>query len=540
MGSRSPPFDGSWQAYNTTPAPQNETDDGLTPLTRFMEQSGLLVNTPQQATPSREETWQSSMSVGTSQRSPNGSSASPPTFVDYIQARERNNAAQGSSSSMERKRRRADTSPDRRSPLHYNHPSSSSIEGVMYGGQQTQRPTNASSSSQRNNMTSSPQRTNVIDLTSSSPPPQRPQEFRYSPTMTVRPQDLLLNNGNTNNNASQSNPLQLVETLPDWQPDHEATNCPVCNSPFTFFHRKHHCRKCGRVVCNNCSPHRITIPKQYVVASPGSDEGDPSSDFLSVRVCNPCVPDPWAPDSGNNRPRTSISPANAGQQHMWNNGGTRDGLQPPTTPQQMPQSIRARAQTYHQPTFHASQGMARGPSNAHANHNAPRVSSSYTATHGSSAPTRTARTGMRPPPTRPTREVREEDECPVCGRELPPGEEVRTAHVSQCITTRFGSTSTPPLVTPNPLHPDNVNPREWEAINEMEAMGLTGTYRMRGANDPFEPVYRPTLDRAATGFMPHGHPLPGGGVNVTPSPRPAIGLALADWLVPPRPGERLR
>ena len=70
-------------------------------------------------------------------------------------------------------------------------------------------------------------------------------------------------------------------------------------------------RKCGRVVCNSCSPHRITIPYQYIVTPPGAprpgSQRYPSSlisgeggyaDFSSlgggerVRLCNPCVPDP--------------------------------------------------------------------------------------------------------------------------------------------------------------------------------------------------------------------------------------------------------
>jgi FYVE zinc finger len=118
--------------------------------------------------------------------------------------------------------------------------------------------------------------------------------------------------------------------LPKWQPDSEASECPICSRQFTFWFRKHHCRKCGRVVCAGCSPHRITIPRQFIVHPPEStnrsstidtstpvvidltaDIGSPSrSDMPSswasplrtsnpglgggeeVRLCNPCVPDP--------------------------------------------------------------------------------------------------------------------------------------------------------------------------------------------------------------------------------------------------------
>lgn len=117
--------------------------------------------------------------------------------------------------------------------------------------------------------------------------------------------------------------------LPRWQPDAEVTYCPICHTQFSIWVRKHHCRyvgfgcpgdglgsadrsgrKCGRVVCNACSPHRITIPYQYIVqppwvrnpgqrysgilgidASPGGELGVPGGGE-SVRLCNPCVPDP--------------------------------------------------------------------------------------------------------------------------------------------------------------------------------------------------------------------------------------------------------
>jgi hypothetical protein len=118
--------------------------------------------------------------------------------------------------------------------------------------------------------------------------------------------------------------------LPKWQLDSEVSECPICSRQFTFWFRKHHCRKCGRVVCAGCSPHRITIPRQFIVHPPeftnttssitqidpvvidltGDDQRStrlgmpppwPSSRRLSnsglgggeeVRLCNPCVPDP--------------------------------------------------------------------------------------------------------------------------------------------------------------------------------------------------------------------------------------------------------
>lgn len=100
---------------------------------------------------------------------------------------------------------------------------------------------------------------------------------------------------------------------PRWQSDDEVTECPICDVPFSFWYRKHHCRKCGRVVCASCSPHRITIPRQYIVRPPDAyraaafasrfdleDERAASPMAVNpalgggeeVRLCNPCVPDP--------------------------------------------------------------------------------------------------------------------------------------------------------------------------------------------------------------------------------------------------------
>lgn len=123
--------------------------------------------------------------------------------------------------------------------------------------------------------------------------------------------------------TSSQNHRSSEIALPRWQPDAEASKCPICGISFSFWYRKHHCRKCGRVVCASCSPHRIAIPRQFIVHSPSehsqaldprycagstvidltSDNEDdvaesPISPMASrrrsqeVRVCNPCVPNP--------------------------------------------------------------------------------------------------------------------------------------------------------------------------------------------------------------------------------------------------------
>jgi len=60
----------------------------------------------------------------------------------------------------------------------------------------------------------------------------------------------------------------------NWQPDESATKCANCSKAFSFVARKHHCRNCGVIFCDNCTSHRLRLP----------DKGYKDA----VRVCKPC------------------------------------------------------------------------------------------------------------------------------------------------------------------------------------------------------------------------------------------------------------
>ncbi|XP_046860101.1 pleckstrin homology domain-containing family F member 2-like [Xenia sp. Carnegie-2017] len=48
-----------------------------------------------------------------------------------------------------------------------------------------------------------------------------------------------------------------------WIPDNEASLCMLCRkTKFTTLNRRHHCRKCGGVVCGDCSTKRFLLPQQ--------------------------------------------------------------------------------------------------------------------------------------------------------------------------------------------------------------------------------------------------------------------------------------
>lgn len=56
--------------------------------------------------------------------------------------------------------------------------------------------------------------------------------------------------------------------------DSSTHECELCSVKFAFFNRKHHCRKCGSVVCHDCSTNKALL--QYVDAQ------------NKVRICDHC------------------------------------------------------------------------------------------------------------------------------------------------------------------------------------------------------------------------------------------------------------
>ncbi|CAE8695353.1 unnamed protein product, partial [Polarella glacialis] len=54
--------------------------------------------------------------------------------------------------------------------------------------------------------------------------------------------------------CSSGSSLSTSSRRPVWTPDAEAPRCQLCRRDFSFFVRRHHCRKCGRCICAECSP----------------------------------------------------------------------------------------------------------------------------------------------------------------------------------------------------------------------------------------------------------------------------------------------
>lgn len=123
------------------------------------------------------------------------------------------------------------------------------------------------------------------------------------------------NSNSSNNNSSSSNSsnnLSLTYNRPamNWVPDNMITHCYHCQTSFTFYRRKHHCRLCGRGVCATCSNYFTQIPAALltdVANKPNKEKGwlptklthslssslniffkSNPQDLTTVRVCHPC------------------------------------------------------------------------------------------------------------------------------------------------------------------------------------------------------------------------------------------------------------
>ena len=69
----------------------------------------------------------------------------------------------------------------------------------------------------------------------------------------------------------KSSKISTENLAPVWINDKDAVDCMICKKQFTMLNRRHHCRKCGKVVCGSCSEHKVTLPN-----------------IGSARVCEDC------------------------------------------------------------------------------------------------------------------------------------------------------------------------------------------------------------------------------------------------------------
>lgn len=65
-----------------------------------------------------------------------------------------------------------------------------------------------------------------------------------------------------------------------WMPNQSCMVCYDCDSQFTVFNRRHHCRLCGLIFCAKCTAKSVPVPPD--------DTGLPHQERERIRVCNYC------------------------------------------------------------------------------------------------------------------------------------------------------------------------------------------------------------------------------------------------------------
>lgn len=63
----------------------------------------------------------------------------------------------------------------------------------------------------------------------------------------------------TDNSINNNDDKYLFYSKVGWVLNYKQRNCLICFSSFGLFNRKHHCRACGNLICNDCSRGRKLI-----------------------------------------------------------------------------------------------------------------------------------------------------------------------------------------------------------------------------------------------------------------------------------------
>lgn len=82
------------------------------------------------------------------------------------------------------------------------------------------------------------------------------------------------NDNATVNNVSDDQEIDPILIAPVWVADELVSNCNSCGQSFNLIRRRHHCRNCGHIYCNQCSGHFVPLT-QFGYNRP-------------VRVCDLC------------------------------------------------------------------------------------------------------------------------------------------------------------------------------------------------------------------------------------------------------------
>ncbi|XP_050447363.1 uncharacterized protein LOC126849491 isoform X2 [Cataglyphis hispanica] len=99
-----------------------------------------------------------------------------------------------------------------------------------------------------------------------------PGELQHSETRGIIDEDRGASSDVSDNSLVECNTI-LGKQPPFWVPDSDAPSCMLCDIKFTVLKRRHHCRACGKVLCNRCCNMKYRLEYQGNIDS---------------RVCVPC------------------------------------------------------------------------------------------------------------------------------------------------------------------------------------------------------------------------------------------------------------
>ncbi|KAN0063069.1 FYVE zinc finger domain protein upa1 [Thecaphora frezii] len=118
---------------------------------------------------------------------------------------------------------------------------------------------------------------------------------------------------------------------PQWERDDQASECRGCGRRFTFFLRKHHCRRCGKIFCDACSTHRASLSVQELLFDPSLPGMALSESSGPVRICNSCHAERLLPPSLHNmRGADALMPHRPSMSNAANEDEFGRSLAPPS------------------------------------------------------------------------------------------------------------------------------------------------------------------------------------------------------------------
>lgn len=114
-------------------------------------------------------------------------------------------------------------------------------------------------------------------------------QFSYSMFIDKKPSQT------PKNKIPAANKEVAPQKILEWVDDSKVSKCYNCDTEFSMFTRKHHCRYCGKIFCHTCSSKNIHIPKylkkinseQYKI-NWGIMSMFKSENQIKERVCDKC------------------------------------------------------------------------------------------------------------------------------------------------------------------------------------------------------------------------------------------------------------